>query len=57
MGKSKKLDLATRGSIVTLRDEGYSYRCIAERVQSKNTRSSKIRILGSVIFARNILMN
>ncbi len=31
MGKSKKLDLATRGSIVTLRDESYSYRGIAER--------------------------
>ena len=32
MGKCRGLDLGTRGSIKTLRDEGYSYRAIARRL-------------------------
>ena len=51
MGKSKELDLATRGSIKTLQDEGYSFRSIARRLNvpfaTVRTTINRFNLIGS----------
>ena len=37
MGKTRDLDIATRASIQTLKNEGYTCRLIAERLNQQST--------------------